>query len=241
MPYVKKIRIGGQSIEYDRELPKGSGNIWERVNLQPNKRIREIYKEGYIELDGKKIKLTSAISPAEGYHLYNLIARNKFKRILEVGMANGMSSLYMLQALKDTSSNGCLTSIDPFQRTQWKGVGLRNVEAAGLKKQHQLIEKKSYEALPALLSEEQFDMIFIDGMHTFDYTLVDLFYAILLCKIGGVIVIDDIKHPGPAKVVKYIETNYSHLKRLTDIPADTVGSYVKIREDGRSWDFHRPF
>lgn len=238
---LKRISVGGSPLIYSKELPKGTGSIWERVDLQPNERIRAIYKDGYVKIGSEKIKLTSAISPAEGFHLYDLITRNKFSKALEIGMANGMSGMYITQGLKDAKSKDpLLVSLDPFQTTQWKNVGVKNMQLAGLSKFHKLIEKKSYEAMPALLGE-QFDLIFIDGMHTFDYTLVDVFYAILLCRIGGVIVIDDIKHPGPAKVVKYIDSNYSCLKRLKDIPVETVGTYVKIREDSRAWDFHENF
>ena len=50
----------------------------------------------------------------------------------------------------------------------------------------------SYIALPKLLEKYKynyFDFIFIDGFHTFDYTLVDFFFSNLLLKINGIIVI----------------------------------------------------
>jgi len=41
------------------------------------------------------------------------------------------------------------------------------------KKRHKLYEKKSYVALPLLIKKKlKFDFIFIDGFHTFDYTLI---------------------------------------------------------------------
>ena len=39
---------------------------------------------------------------------------------------------------------------------------------------------------------EKFDVIFIDGLHTFDQTLKDLMNAILSVNEGGVIVVDDV-------------------------------------------------
>ena len=48
---------------------------------------------------------------------------------------------------------------------------------------------------------DKFDLIFIDGWHTFYYTLVDFFYSNLLLKIGGMIIIDDALHAGVAKCV----------------------------------------
>ena len=88
---------------------------------------------------------------------------------------------------------------------------------------------------------KQFDLIFIDGFHTFDYTLVDLFYAILLCRIGGIIVIDDIKHAGVAQLIKYVDSNYKCLKRITNTPTNTMATYMKISDDERKWNFHINF
>lgn len=47
--------------------------------------------------------------------------------------------------------------------------------------------------MPELLSlgEGTFDLIFIDGWHTFDHTLLDCFYATRLLKTGGYLLIDD--------------------------------------------------
>lgn len=62
-------------------------------------------------------------------------------------------------------------------------------------------------ALPTLVENEAgtFDMVFIDGWHTFDHTLVDLFYANRLIKVGGYIVIDDCLWASVAKAVSYVE------------------------------------
>jgi predicted O-methyltransferase YrrM len=241
----KKIFLGGEiALKYDTEIPKGHSNIWARKDLQPNKMIQEIYADGTIIINKKKEKLTSAISPVEGFHLYNVITLNKFIHILEVGMANGLSSLYITQALNDNKNNGKLISIDPFQTSQWKSVGINHIKQAGLSEFHQLYKEKDYIALPKLLSERSagsFDMVFIDGMHLFDYTLLDMFYAILLCRIGGVIIVDDILHDAPAKCIKYFDTNYKFLKRVQNIPCKTVATYIKISDDMRSWDFHVNF
>ena len=76
-----------------------------------------------------------------------------------------------------------LVSIDPFQSTQWEGIGRLNVQRAGLGEFHHVFEAKDFVAMPKLLEEveqgrrQKFDLIFIDGMHLFDYTLLDFFYA----------------------------------------------------------------
>jgi len=104
----------------------------------------------------------------------------------------------------DTDSDRFLISIDPNQTGKWKEVGLFSIESAGLKKYHRCFEDKSYNVMPKLLPahSKQLDLVFIDGWHTFDYTLVDGFYADLLVRPGGYIVFDDALHKGPNKVVR---------------------------------------
>jgi predicted O-methyltransferase YrrM len=243
MVKTRKIKYGGgEQLAYSTELPNSDEkSIWKRLELQPNKRIQDIYKEGIFKIGKENIKLTSAVSPAEGFHLYDLIKRNHLTNILEIGMANGLSSLYMLQALKE-NNNGKLTSIDPFQSSQWKSAGLFNVREAGLSDRHTLIESKSYAALPELLVKNaKYDLIFIDGMHLFDYTLIDVFYSYLLCHVGSLIVIDDVLHKAPAKVVKFMDTNYKFLRRIKDIPTKTVATYMVVSVDSRKWDHYISF
>ena len=52
--------------------------------------------------------------------------------------------------------------------------------------------------LPRLLT---FDMVFIDGYHTFDHALVDPVYANRLMLVGGYIVIDDCNWSSAANAV----------------------------------------
>jgi len=49
-----------------------------------------------------------------------------------------------------------------------------------------------------VVGDEQFDVIFIDGLHTFDQTLRDLLNAIGHLRDGGTIVIDDVLPPSYA-------------------------------------------
>ena len=84
------------------------------------------------------------------------------------------------------------------------------------------------------------DLVFIDGWHTFDYTLVDAFYANELLRVGGYLVIDDAQHSGVAKCVRYIEPNYkSFYKRLPT--HRTIAAFCKTAEDTREWNFHAGF
>lgn len=150
----------------------------------------------------------------------------------------------MVQALKD-NGGGQLVSIDPFQSTQWDNTARLNLARAELSSLSVVMEEPSYLAMPALLRQgrgQDFDFVFVDGMHMFDYTLVDLFYADLLVRVGGVILLDDIRHPGVAAVFSYIRKNYLHWQYIENTGCSTtLGTFVKVAADTRSWDFHAPF
>ncbi|KKC27604.1 class I SAM-dependent methyltransferase [Sphingomonas sp. SRS2] len=45
---------------------------------------------------------------------------------------------------------------------------------------------------PDIIGDDRFDLIFIDGLHTFDQTLRDLLNAMNVLKPGGTIVVDDV-------------------------------------------------
>jgi len=244
----KKDNLQTNKMQKKDNLQKGGSKnnkelkIWERTDLQPNKILQDMYRKNIVKTNkGEIIKLSSQISPKEGWYLYSLIKKHNFKKVLEVGMANGTSALYICQAFKDKNIKGNLISIDPFQSTQWKNVGMSQLERANLKKYHSLIEESSDLALPELLkSDKKFDMIFIDGMHLYDYTLIDIYYATKLINMGGLIVVDDIRHKGVKEVIYYIKKNYIMLKFIeNNYSSDTMATFKKIKEDDRQWNFHR--
>lgn len=168
--------------------------------------ISELYRgKKMVGISGMEYQIdTTSISREEGEFIHNLILNNpNIKNTLEVGCAWGLSSLFICFALQ-YREEAHHTIVDPFQMSQWDGVGVNNLISAGFSN-FRLIEEKSETALPNLLmkSEEAFDFIFIDGWHTFDHTLIDIFYALRLVRIGGMIVIDDLTMPGVRQAVEY--------------------------------------
>jgi predicted O-methyltransferase YrrM len=189
-------------------------------------------------LNNKLMSTNSSIKDVEGTFLSNVIKKNNFIKCLEVGMAFGVSSLYILSS----QDNVELISIDPYQKSQWQYYGIKLLKNFNLDKRHKLMLEKDYVGLPKLLDKygpNYFDLIFIDGFHTFDYTLLDFFYADLLLKINGIIIVDDALHKGVSKCIKYIDENYKQYKKI-ESPI-TVAAYLKNHEDKREWNFHRDF
>ena len=210
-------------------------DMWFNPVLMPNLVLFEAFKTGKFQ----NIHLASGINPVEGKLLYDLITMNKYTKTLEVGMAMGLSCAYILQAIHDSSPRSTIKHIiiDPFQTTQFKNIGIKLLRACKLDA-YKLYKQKSYFALPTLARKHAstFDLIFIDGYHTFDYTLIDFFYSDILLHVNGIIVMDDFGHPGPRQACEYISANYKHYILLQRI--HTMAIFIKVADDFRPWNFH---
>ena len=254
-----KGRLTSESLTYPKiipSLPKSEFSMWDRADIQVNDYLASVYKAGVIE-DSKKVvqKFKDITNPVQGRHIYNLIKENKFTRTLEVGLAMGASAVWICQAHKDNGLNGSHIAIDPNQTIQYDNMGRTLVTRCDLSSFMTVMEMTSYRALPMLLENilkqklAKFHLIYIDGWHTFDYTLVDFFYADLLLEVNGVIVLDDIKHKPVQKFLKFVLSNYPHYKLVSRTPCFIPGdfkqssqaTFVKMSQDTRTWNAHTEF
>ncbi len=152
---------------------------------------------------GEVVSLHSGLSTAAAAALYELVLATRPAVAVEIGMAYGVSTLAILAALERAGGNGRLISIDPHQSSEWGGCGLAAVWRAGLKGRHDLVEEFDYVALPRLLgSGLRVGFAFIDGWHTFDYTLLDFWYLDKMLDVGGVIGFDDCEYPAVHKAIR---------------------------------------
>lgn len=170
--------------------------------------IKEIYSTGKVQdCEGQDYHLADCIDPSEGELLNKVIRDNPhIKRTLEIGCAYGMSALHICNAV-DRREGAIHTIIDPFQHTQWRGIGVNNLVKAGFHN-WELIEKRSEHALPELDASNtaKYDLILIDGWHTFDHTIVDAFYATRLLSEDGILVVDDVNFPAVRSVINHLLT-----------------------------------
>ena len=67
------------------------------------------------------------ITPNQGASIRELMINNSVSRSLEVGFAYGFSTIWILDALRG-KPNGRHIAIDPFEKSSWHGIGLKNVE-----------------------------------------------------------------------------------------------------------------
>ena len=131
------------------------------------------------KLIDNKLKSNMYPFPKDGYMLYNLIIDKKLKNVLELGCATGITSAYLLLAVKEIE--GHVTSIDPNETTKWDSIGLHLIELMKLKTYHTFIEDPFYILAPTILLKEGenciYDLVYINSYYTFDMSLTDIYFA----------------------------------------------------------------
>jgi predicted O-methyltransferase YrrM len=159
-----------------------------------------------------------------------LIARATCRSALEIGMANGTSSVVICAAL--ATQDGQLTSVDPFQSTEYRNLGRTHIARAGFQDRHRLIDEPNYLALPRLVQErQQFDVVFIDGRHSFDHVMLDTFYSDLLLRDTGLLILHDTDSPAVNKALRFVETHspYHRLSPRPVVALDSIGARIARR------------
>ncbi len=154
-------------------------------------------------------RLPASMRAEEYARLKELLLQLRPEATLEIGMANGESSLIICEVLNQLGK-GKHMAIDPFESSPdgWAGRGVEKIRQAGLSHCFELLEEFDYLVLPRLVAERKFfDFILIDGWHSFDYTFIDIFYADLLLKPGGVLAIHDTGWPAVYKACRFLETH----------------------------------
>jgi len=169
--------------------------------------LAQILETGQVTDGSSSYPLTFHVDRAEGELLQQLIREIRPRRTLEVGMAYGISTLFICEALSSLPFPTRHTVIDPFQSTDWRGIGLRNVTVAGYRDLVDFREELSEFVLPRMLAEQtSLDMALIDGWHTFDQALMEFYFVNRMLPVGGVVVFDDADRPSVNKALRYILT-----------------------------------
>lgn len=192
--------------------------------------LKEIFDtQTAISLAGDSVPLNANIPLTYADSLYNIVCKANPAVVIEVGMAFGVSSLAILSALRDNGGKGRLISIDPVQTSDWKGCGLAAITRAGLCDQHELIEDYDYNALPKLLASGiKCDFAYIDGWHTFDYTLLDWWYLDKMLPEKGILGFNDCFFPAVDKVIKFMLSHRKYNEIDVGLPVTYTG-YTRMK------------
>ncbi len=175
--------------------------------------LSNILETGFVQCaDGQMVKAHSHIPRQEGEFLQSVIDEVRPGTSLEIGLAYGVSTLFICDALARLPGPRHIV-VDPaqFDNEYWKGAGIHNLKMAGYADMIEFYDLPSHLVLPRLESEgRRIEFAFIDGAHQFDYALVDFFCVDRILKVGGVVAFDDLWMPSVQRLCRYIITNRSY-------------------------------
>jgi len=223
-----------------------------------NPTLDEILKsQQVIDAEGNALPLHSHLPPEEGEVLQHWVGKFQPRRLLEIGLAYGLSSLYISDAIADWPPQ-CYHIIDPFQEQQWNGIGKRNLQQAGFWPGITHFSQRSEFCLPQLLeADNRYDFAFIDGWHTFDQVMTEFYYINRMMEVGGIIVFDDVHLPALQKLLGYL-LNYpcyksldlpdrvgnslaAKVRKTAGLPPVRIAGILKTDKDTRDWDWFEDF
>jgi len=175
----------------------------------------------------------AGIKIGDGLYIYELCRKVRPRHTLEVGFAEGFSTLYFLAAAK-TNGVGSHVAIDPFENSDYHGIGLQKVRQTDMSSHFRFMEAKSVAALPLLASEgSKYEVIFVDGDHRYDSELADFVLADVLCPNGGYLLFHDIWMDSTKKLISFIQRNRADYER--EPTGVNVAAFRKVGEDHRDW------
>lgn len=170
------------------------------------------------ELDstaGQANRPGQATAASTQYALTLLVRLLAPARVLEIGTFFADTSRVIAAAMAETGS-GHLTTIDPFGAHRvpdliagWP-ADLRDRVTFRPENSMSFFLYLDEELHVGRGKQAPFDIIFVDGHHSFDYAFFDLMRSSLFLRPGGVLVVDNIEQPGPADAVRLFLERHTH-------------------------------
>lgn len=198
--------------------------------------------DAQLGVDGQRhiLHKDTKVPPEEGMWLYEQCRTSKPERSLEIGLAYGFSTLFFLAALA-RNNFGHHSAIDPYQNSAWHGIGLSIINALAPPGRFRFIEDTSVSAAVQLEREGlPYDVIFIDGGHRFEEVLVDFFLYAQLCKVNGLVILDDTWMSSVKTVASFVRSNRSDFAEVRT-PVQNLCVFQRVGKDEREWHHFRRF
>lgn len=190
-----------------------------------NELAEAILSSGFMEDSaGCQIPLHSHTSKEQAEFLETQVRSINAVTTLEIGLAYGISALCIAEAIRHTPCARHIV-IDPFQNTSsWEGLGLWNLERAGLGELIDFREGYAQDVLPKLILENvQVDFAYIDAGKRMDDILIFSYFLERLLRVGGLVAFDDLAFPGIRKALRYIlQQDHFQLKASFDIQPTSI-------------------
>ena len=156
--------------------------IWTRFEGEKLKEYVDREYKGYIR-EGYTLQMEK-----QAHRLIELCVRRRPRRILEIGFNYGHSSLLFL--LNTAGLNTEVVSLDMGEHSK---VGADYIRRE-FGRRHKFIFGNSLVEVPKL--EGKFDLIFVDGGHSFRDAMMDVINCMRLSNSGTLLVVDDVVKEG---------------------------------------------
>jgi len=183
------------------------------LHLEIREYLNRMFTEQTVEGDnGPNRIFPDSLTPERGAVLSAVCRAIRPRATLEVGMAWGVSTLLILEALAESGVPAAPHVVmDPGQSALYHNAARLSLKRLGLENFVEFYEAPSDLVLPSLLaSGRQFDFAFIDGDHHFDTAFNDFRFANQLLVPGGTILFDDTWCDGVYLVSRFAETNFGY-------------------------------
>jgi hypothetical protein len=153
----------------------GEGRLTDTVSENDPKRIRE-----------RALRTLAAAGAQPGQPLH----------ILEVGSWLGASAILWARAIEELGGQGDITCVDPWLPYQGETEPFdkftRNVAEAGVA--HFIrVRRGTSDAILPTLSDEGYDLVYVDGDHSYAQVKSDIEHAMPLVRPGGILGGDDLE------------------------------------------------
>jgi predicted O-methyltransferase YrrM len=198
--------------------------------------LENILQTNLVNDGNAQLALHSNMNREQGILIDRVFRTVKPDLSLEIGFAYGISTLFVCDALAHNGKAATHIVIDPFQNSDWAGIGLKNIERAKYEHLIDFCEEPSEIALPSLLARgTRVQAAIIDGNHTFDHALVDFFYVNKMLTIGGIVILDDTNFRSISRLVEHILTYPAYELFATTMQPSQSTMRTKVRRALASW------
>lgn len=163
------------------------------------------------DIDGNLMNPTGTVTMEEAHFINHLIVQEQLLNCAETGVAFGASTVAICDALaqlKSTGLEGRHWGADPCQSSDFNNAARAALRECGTEQFFELLQGPAHMMLPKLIDLGQsLDFVLVDGWHTFDYTLIDIFLMDQLLRPGGFMLIHDMNMASKKKAARYLRTH----------------------------------
>lgn len=234
------MRIHASKEEAKRELNAAAPQLDDRCVEFLSKMYSATHLIGTDEERPVALNASTRTSIVQGSELNRMARAVGARRCLEVGLAYGFSTIWLLDAVMQ-QPGGLHIAMDPFQQETWQGIGVQQAgRFCATQDAFTWLPETSIEALVKMAqTEDPIDFAYIDGNHRYDNVLIDFFLIDQMLRVGGIVAFDDRWMPSIRTVASFVETNRAY--RAVPHKARNLIAFEKLADDHREWDHFVPF